>query len=383
VERLREGLFDPVAVRLLTANEQRLNKVMDQGLQALSRGESAHLSICGAYGQGKSHSLTYIEDRARRLNYVTSLINLDPREVPLAHFDQVYRHIMQNLRFPGEEQSLIERWRTWVKEQDPANGPAELIPPEIPHLFRTVLTGLAQKTLSLTPRQRRAQKHAVYRPREFPYILAQTLLGEAVPQSKLRPALKYRQVDFYQTKSLATPDNWSYFHMLQGLAQIFRQMGFAGLVILFDEAESIAQARVVGRGQSYQILDWFFQPQPKNAIFSVFAFTDDFFMQVEAEDYSRLLRTRGGHESLCFAKNFAQAWKSQPRHYLQDITPQEWDSLSAKLLDIHGAAYHWLPSAELLTELRSQLRQMNDRETRYRLKALIEQLDLAQQTTLL
>lgn len=43
VERLREGLFDPFAVQLLTARESLLNKVFDAGANSLSRNESPHL----------------------------------------------------------------------------------------------------------------------------------------------------------------------------------------------------------------------------------------------------------------------------------------------------------------------------------------------------
>ncbi len=90
VERLREGLFDPLGVQCLTAGEEKLNQMFDQGTAALDKGRPHHLCVCGAYGQGKSHSLTYLKQRALAHNFVVSYINLDPRQVPFHNFKAVY-----------------------------------------------------------------------------------------------------------------------------------------------------------------------------------------------------------------------------------------------------------------------------------------------------
>ena len=60
----------------------------------------AHLCVCGGYGQGKSHTLAYIQAQALQQGYVVSAINLDPREVPLHHFRQTYRALLRSLTFP-------------------------------------------------------------------------------------------------------------------------------------------------------------------------------------------------------------------------------------------------------------------------------------------
>ncbi|MCI5180322.1 MAG: hypothetical protein D3911_13555 [Candidatus Electrothrix sp. AW3_4] len=51
VERLREGLFDPFGVSLLTARESQLNTVFDQGAQDVAKNKSTHLCVCGSYVQ--------------------------------------------------------------------------------------------------------------------------------------------------------------------------------------------------------------------------------------------------------------------------------------------------------------------------------------------
>ena len=109
LERLREGLYDPLAVRLLTAHHEALDARLDADLQRLQAGNSVHLCVCGAYGQGKSHTLTYMREYALERGYVVSAINLDPREAPLHQFRQVYRALLESLTFPAGTDGSVPR----------------------------------------------------------------------------------------------------------------------------------------------------------------------------------------------------------------------------------------------------------------------------------
>jgi hypothetical protein len=384
VERLREGLFDPLAVRLLTAQQKQIDRMVDDRFAAVDAGEAPHLCICGSYGQGKSHSLTYIEDRALGGNFVTSLINLDPREVPFHDFRRVYRALLESMRFPGGETSLVRAWRSWAAERLDVEGrvSAEDLPAEMPHIFRTVLAGLAQRTLLLTPRQRQMKKHANYRPRAFPYWLGRGLEGQAVPINALRHALKYRQVDFYRDAPLGFEGDGSFVQMVRGLGRLFVQMGFRGWVLLFDEGESMGQTRVSCRSRSFQTLDRLLFPETDvRGLFPVFAFTGDFFQQVEEEDYGRL---KPRDETPYFAVNYAEAWEKVQRYDLQDLSSQEWKGLGDKLIDLHARAYGWKPAEEEVRRaLAGRLAATRGQETRYRLKGLVDELDLARQEELL
>jgi len=43
VERLREGLFDPLSIRLLTTGQKKLDTVFEKGLDALAENNQPHL----------------------------------------------------------------------------------------------------------------------------------------------------------------------------------------------------------------------------------------------------------------------------------------------------------------------------------------------------
>ena len=386
VERLREGLFDPMAVRLLTARESRLNKIIDRDFQKLDQNKATYLCICGAYGQGKSHSLNYIQDKALRENFVTSLINLDPREIPFHDMRRVYHALVASMRFPDTDTSLAARWRAFaagLPHEDFEDRVVPLLHREMPHLFRSVLTAMAQKTIFLSKRQRSTKKHASYRPREFPYLLSRALTGDVVPVYRLRHALKYRQVDFYKDASLTCKGAESYIQMIRGLGRLFQMMGYRGWVLLFDEGESISQVRVTSRSRSYQILDQMLFPEvPSASIYPVFAFTDDFFYKVDEEEYDRV-RIRNEEEIPYFEKNYARAWTDLKRYLLHDLSPVEWHALIEKLMHLHARAYQWQPDADVQREMTRRLSHMQGQETRYRLKGLVDELDLAHQAQIL
>jgi hypothetical protein len=188
IERLREGLYDPLAVRLLTAHRQELDARLRQDLLHVEDGAGGHLCVCGAYGQGKSHTLAYLQESALQQGYVVSAINLDPREAPLHQFRLVYRALMQALTLPTSPQSLaaytslIDAWCAWARAQplapgDPAVALAALLPADMPHVFKAILVALVQPTLEVPPRQRRLTRHRDFRPADVPWMLQRTLQG--------------------------------------------------------------------------------------------------------------------------------------------------------------------------------------------------------------
>lgn len=390
VERLREGLFDPVAVRLLTAHENRLREETERGFRAVDAGKSPHLCVVGAYGQGKSHSLTYIQDRASREGFVTSMVNLDPREVPFQNFREVYRALTAGLRFPDTEASFIVQWKRWAQQQmaesqDPVNAPADVLPKEMPHLFKSVLVAMAHRNLPLSEKEKRLKKHAAFRPKEFPVLLARALAGETVPYHRLRNVFKYRRVPFFKEAPLTLCGTEPFFQMTRSLGRLLRNMGYRGWVLLFDEGESIVQANVLLRSKAYKLLHRFFSPEEPDPsfLYPVFAFTEDFFHQVRQEDYDQV-RVRGEVEIPYFDRNYAQEWRDLTVYRLSDLSREEWEDLSRKLMDLHARAYRWQPpEAEVHREMANRLSTMSRQETRLKLKALVDCLDLAYQEQVL
>jgi BREX system ATP-binding protein BrxC/D len=382
LERLREGLYDPLAVRLLTAHSAELDARLRQDLLNVEAGVRAHLCVCGPYGQGKSHTLAYLREVALQQGYAVSAINLDPREVPLHQFRQVYRALLHGLTFPAESESsaayasLIDAWGAWAETQtrtfeDRTSALAGFLPAVMPHVFKAILVALAQPTLEVAPRQQGFTRYRDFRPGEFPWTLRRALQGETVPVARLRAALKYRQVSFYRQASLALSGDEPFLQMVLALPQLFRYMGYRGWVLLFDEGEAITQVRRPQRAHSYRILHRLLCPNPPSpGFYPVFAFTPDFFQRLQEEDY----------DLPEFSSNYAEAWRQLSIYQVRNLSQTDWLALCDPLVAVHEAAYGWHADRErLLPLLTASHLSLSLQDPRSTFKALVDELDQVHQ----
>jgi hypothetical protein len=355
IERLRAGLFDPVAVDRLTMEEESIIQNFSKGLKALEKGQSSHLCICGSYGQGKSHNLTYLHRQALSQGYATSLLQLDVREVPFYQFSIVYQSLMKNLSLPTGE-SFAARWKKCSLE----------VLDDMPHRFRMILQAMVSK--NKLPLKRGGVKNGL-KPKDFDYWLEEALVGHELPIVHLKQILKAREVGGYREQPLTCRGNAPYVQMVQSLGKLLHVMGYRGLVLFFDEAESIAQGRLSARVKSYEILSQFFQHS--GFVYPVFAFTDTFFDKIRCEEY--------GGEAPQFPQNYAEAWKSLQIIRLQDASLTRWEALQDRLINLYAEAYQIDLSAknlEIKQQMRDLLEKLKTQETRFKLKALINQLDI-------
>ena len=382
LERLREGLYDSLAVCLLTANREALEAQVDADLKRLDAGEPVHLCVSGPYGQGKSHTLTYLREYALERGYVVSAINLDPREAPLHQFRQVYRALLDHMTFPvkPEPTSFVEAWQAWAETQLASSADAlaasealaASLPEAMPHPFKATLVGLALPTVQVPSDMRRLRQYRDYRrPNDFPVTLQRVLLGETVPVASFRPALKYRQVAFYRQASLTLRGEAPFFTMIEATGQLLRQMGYKGWILLFDEAEAIIQVRSTLRARAYRHLDGLLSPTlTPAAVYPVFAVTPDFFQKIRDEDY----------ELPYFDDDYATAWRDLSVYTLRSLSRAAWEDLCETLIALHLEAYQWTADREQLrTLLRNRLNALPLQDTRVTLKGLIDELDHAQQ----
>lgn len=355
IERLRAGLFDPVAVDRLTMEDEVIIQNFSKGLEALEKGQSGHLCICGSYGQGKSHNLTYLQRKALSQGYAVSLVQLDIREVPFYQFSVVYQSVIKNLSMPTGE-SFVEAWKKCSLE----------VLDDMPHRFRMILQAMLSK--NKLPLKRGGVKNGL-KPKDFDYWLEQALMGHNLPLAHLKQILKAREVEGYREQSLTARGNAPYVQMVQSLGKLLTAMGYKGLVLFFDEAESIAQGRRSARIKSYEILSQFFEHG--GFVYPVFAFTEAFFDKVRCEEY--------GGEPPQFPQNYAEIWKSLQIIRLQDSSLTHWEDLQDRLVNLYAEAYQ-IDIAAKLPEIKQQMRDLLEKlkmqETRFKLKALINQLDI-------
>jgi hypothetical protein len=367
IERLRDGLFDSVAINHLTMEEELIMKSFSKGLKTLEDRQADHLCICGSYGQGKSHNLKYLQQQALSQGYATSLVQLDIRETPFHQFLVVYQSVMEQLFLPNGIR-FVEAWKKLGKKEF-----VDILQ-SMPLRFQMILQAMLSKDLPSPKKE--AKKNPPLRPRDFSDCLEAALKGRDLPISHLKHILVSKGIEGYKKQSLACRGNQPYVEMIQALGKLLQSMGYKGLVLFFDEAESITQGRVSARAKSYEILNQFFQN--KDSIYPIFAFTEDFFQKVNQEPYE--------DDPQLFSQNYATAWKQLNVVRIQESSASRWEALQNRLIQLYAEAYQ-IDLADQVTDIKNKMQQLLERlkaqETRFKLKALVNQLDIETQHHLL
>jgi len=201
-------------------------------------GGSTFKLIQGTYGAGKTHFLYCLKARAGRRGYLTSIVTLTAAkgECPFDSPLHIFRATAQNLTQrtgPGRavRSGLTDILRDWVERESKARGAEEL--------KQWLSRSLARSPISFQP---------------FRVALVQFLLGVLRDDDGLLPLegwLLGRDVPAAQLRSFGvydSPREQNAFLLLRSMTQAMRELGFPGVVLLFDEGEKqLSFARVDAR----------------------------------------------------------------------------------------------------------------------------------------
>jgi len=227
-------------------------------IQEVASGSSQLLVINGPYGAGKSHLLHVLREIALSKDSAVSLISLTHRECPLHDLLAVYQHIVRCLEIPSAPkgqalQVALERWATSLYEYS---------------------RGRADAALAAVRRL----------PREFQSVLAAfysaARVGDSAGMSLVLSWLRGELGNLREARRLGVdvvPTGDSALWMLGNLARILRFLKLSGLVVLFDEAETIASVpRLEQREAGYRNLRCVMESGRTPFCYFVYATTPDF-----------------------------------------------------------------------------------------------------------
>jgi hypothetical protein len=210
----------------------------------LRDGGSSFKLVVGEYGSGKSHFLYRLRDLAWEQGYVVSRTELSPKECPYDNQLKVYQAVVNNLIYHDPDPNIAD-----------AQGVEAFLENHFFHTMR--MLGIEQMMTSLGLDKRvelwldtilrfkvesPSYRHAVY------FYLKATaeeneaqkrtigawLRGESISARDVRPFSITERID----RSVA-------FRMLRSFSQLVHELGYAGLVLLFDEGD-----RMVSIGSS-------------------------------------------------------------------------------------------------------------------------------------
>lgn len=204
----------------------------------LPEGGSTFKLLVGTYGGGKTHFLYSVRDKGWRHGFPVAYVTLSQDASPFHRLDRVYAAIARSITLPvsgeaalaGLERGLLPLLKMWhvrltddLRERGLSGD--ELLESELEVAAQTVQ---GVESLQMQKALTQALRALATNDHEALTDLLQWLGAEGYARERHRRFGLLHGID----KSVAL-------NMLRSLVQWVRQLGYPGLVILFDEAEQV------------------------------------------------------------------------------------------------------------------------------------------------
>lgn len=371
LEALRSGVPSPQGVTMLPTLRPGTLDVVKSDLQALVQGQHTRGRIVwGDYGQGKSHLLHELRNYALQKNCAVSLLPLG-REMSAQNLMHLYTRAAAVMTAPGSTLG--------IRKQLESLSPESLVLPASKRYSHPLPAIVLELYLKLMGQEGEAD-------------LLGDLMGVRMPLPAIRQL--YRSAYGRPFPKLSTPFRQSenataYWGVM---ADLIRQSGYSGWVVLIDEAELIGRLGVKGRAQAYRNLAWLMNLPGEHTfpIYTVVAFANS--LRADRWTPGLALGQRGRRKIPDPELIPSQAWEywgeatqrklatfftlAQGPERSLNLAPPGISSVLALLVaiqELHSKAYG--SSSQL--NLTSMLASLGDVPTRTYVRAVIEAMDYA------
>lgn len=225
IESLRVGLPSlDGSTRRLAVGFDEMNRLVTNFLSEVNEEGGAAMTVRGAYGQGKTFSLTMLEEVSHESGFVTIRTEVDATENRLSMPHHVYRDLMKHLRVPGQ----------------PGNGVRHLAAKAIEAMNRV---GWGRQDQRQSWLQQRLECPPLAWLLSDPMFLQKPALVGLLEGDPNFPVTRARQAHCCPP----TPRLWPAFsagtqgdfasYLMGGLGRLCRTLGFKGLIVIMDEME--------------------------------------------------------------------------------------------------------------------------------------------------
>ena len=321
-----------------------LNVINSEYLGSFIRdGGSSFKMVVGVYGGGKTHFLYCVRDLAWLNNYVVSYISLSPGESPFHRMELVYQAMVRGITLPltaeeqlsGRERGIEAFVRSWY-----ANLTAEA--QERGMSGADVQRYIADRADSLPPLENANFTRAV---RAALKALARNDCEGFADTCQWLSFEGYDRGRHGKHGILQRIDKTTAPSMLRSVGQWVREIGYSGLVVLFDEAEKVASLSTAQREQHLsnlrELIDECGHTSFKGVLI-FYAVPDDNFLEGRTQIYEALrqrLTTVFEELNPAGVRVELESVGSEPIPFLSEV--------GDKLLAVYETAYtHKFPQAE-------------------------------------
>ena len=314
-----------------------LDLIKEEYLENFIReGGSTFKMVVGHYGEGKTHFLYSIRELAWEYNYLVSYIALNVEHTPFHKLELVYQEIVKNLILPtvedktfrGFEKGIDVIIKKWYIDKYAVFSKSLSDKEEILEELKVYLEGLnPYESKSFRNAIKNAFLSLAQEKEEDFDLLVQWLEAENPPKSMLKNFKVFEKID----KSTA-------FRMIRSLTQWIRDIGYSGIVVLMDEAESTpsisSKQKSVLLNNLRSLIDECSQTNFRNSMW-IYAVPDENFLEGRSQIYEALrqrLDTKFDEEiNPTGVKIYLERLSMEPLSFLREV--------GKKLSEIYQIAY--------------------------------------------
>jgi hypothetical protein len=255
ISALRRGTVPEASLDVLATGLERFEGTLEEELASVARGTGAFKAVRGEYGSGKTFFARWLQERARRRGFATAEVQISETETPLHRLETVYRRLNERLATTdtpqGALRSIIDGW-FYTLEQDvlaerSAGMDENALVARTNELMEQRLSGVSRTAPALAGALRAYREALAGGRTEVADGLVAWIAGQPnVAASVKRSAAIKGGIDHFGALSF-----------LQGLLVILRDSGYAGLLVVLDEVETLQRVRTDVREKGLNALRQF------------------------------------------------------------------------------------------------------------------------------
>ncbi|MGB5832640.1 MAG: BREX system ATP-binding protein BrxD [Thiohalocapsa sp.] len=253
IDALRRGTVPQYGLDALAVGLAPFESAFDGELDKVARGSGQFKAIRGEYGSGKTFIARWLRERAHRMGFACSEVQISETETPLHRLETVYRRLMERLTTSdspsGAFRNVIEAWFFTLEEDVISQG--EVDPNDVPALVKAT-DELMEKRLGEVVRAApafaltlRAYRRALLEEQDD---IADGLLAWMAGQPNIAASVKR------YAKIKGDIDHFGALSFLQGVLTILKDSGHPGLLLVLDEVETLQRMRGDVRDKSLNAL---------------------------------------------------------------------------------------------------------------------------------
>ena len=126
IDALRRGTVPRSSLDAFAVGLERFEGAIEEDLRKVGAGGSVFKAVRGEYGCGKTFFARWLADRARKLGFATSEVQVSETETPLHRLETVYRRLMERLSTAdtpqGAFRNVVDGWFYALEEDVLAEG---------------------------------------------------------------------------------------------------------------------------------------------------------------------------------------------------------------------------------------------------------------------